>query len=45
LTKAGVGFGAAFFFRIVFFSFFFVRTEALRFAFLDFFSHVVQLVR
>jgi hypothetical protein len=38
LTKAGVGFGAGFFFRVVFFSFFFVRAEALRFAFLDFFA-------
>jgi hypothetical protein len=38
LTKAGVGFGAGFFFRVVFFILFFVRAEALRFAFLDFFA-------
>jgi hypothetical protein len=38
LTKAGVGFGAGFFFRVVFFILFFVRADALRFAFLDFFA-------
>jgi hypothetical protein len=33
-----VGFGAGFFFRVVFFILFFARAEALRFAFLDFFA-------